>query len=168
MRLEGLQKLQRECGFQLQVEDGDFREKRAYELTEQYGRDADAIVCASDLMAIGAINALKKMNIFRRVSGFDGISLMGYMIPYNNIFCIIGEQQTGLLEPIFGCGKGVLIVPGICGKAFVLKQVALVFNPLRNGNLVILKYGSCCDIEIMLASIAVIYLNTILVKSMDG
>ena len=88
------------------------------------------------------------------------------MIPYNNIFCIISEQQTGLLEPIFGCGKGVLIVPGICGKAFVLKQVALVFNPLRNGNLVILKYGSCCDIEIMLASIAVIYLNTILVKSM--
>ena len=38
----------------------------------------DAIICASDLMAIGAMKALTDMDIFRPVCGFDGISLMGY------------------------------------------------------------------------------------------
>ena len=37
------------------------------------------IVCASDLMAIGAMRALIDMDIFRPVCGFDGISLMGYV-----------------------------------------------------------------------------------------
>ena len=37
------------------------------------------IVCASDLMAIGAMRALVDMDIFRPVCGFDGISLMGYV-----------------------------------------------------------------------------------------
>lgn len=37
------------------------------------------VVCASDLMAIGAMNALIDMDIFRPVCGFDGITLMGYV-----------------------------------------------------------------------------------------
>ena len=37
-----------------------------------------------------------------------------------------------------------------------LKQVALVFNPLRNGNLVILKYGSCGNTEFVSALITVV------------
>ena len=35
-------------------------------------------MCASDLMAIGAMRALTEMDIFRPVCGFDGITLMGY------------------------------------------------------------------------------------------
>ena len=38
----------------------------------------DIIICASDMMAIGAMRALTEMDIFRPVCGFDGISLMGY------------------------------------------------------------------------------------------
>lgn len=127
MRLEGLQKLQRECGFQLQVEDGDFREKRAYELTEQYGRDADAIVCASDLMAIGAINALKKMNIFRRVSGFDGISLMGYMAPdtytCQQDFNYVAEMAVEELHRLFRGGEGRKVILGYKIKTLSYEDV---------------------------------------------
>ena len=37
------------------------------------------IICASDLMAIGAVSALNEMDIFRPVCGFDGITLLGYI-----------------------------------------------------------------------------------------
>ena len=45
----------------------------------KYGEKYDVIVCASDLMAIGAMKALTEMDIFRPVCGFDGIVLMGYV-----------------------------------------------------------------------------------------
>ncbi len=45
----------------------------------KYGEKYDVIVCASDLMAIGAMKALTEMDIFRPVCGFDGIILMGYV-----------------------------------------------------------------------------------------
>ncbi len=78
MRLAGIQRLQREMGFDLDVQFADFSEKKAREITFEKGKDTHAIVCASDLMAIGAKNALQEMDIFRPVCGFDGISLMGY------------------------------------------------------------------------------------------
>ncbi len=77
-RLNGIYSLSLEYGFKLIIEYADFSEKKAYEITIKKASDVDAIVCASDLMAIGAINALIKMNIFRRCSGYDGISLLGY------------------------------------------------------------------------------------------
>ena len=45
----------------------------------KYAKDVDLIVCASDLMAIGAMNACIDIDIFRPVCGFDGITLMGYV-----------------------------------------------------------------------------------------
>lgn len=78
MRLQGIKKLQKEYGFELNVQYADFSEKKAFDLTLRYGNDCDTVVCASDLMAIGAVNALIKMNIFRRCCGYDGITLMGY------------------------------------------------------------------------------------------
>ncbi|HJC23726.1 MAG TPA: LacI family transcriptional regulator [Candidatus Eisenbergiella merdavium] len=77
-RLLGIQRLAREEKLSLLIKRGDFSEKKARELTFQYGSDADVIVCASDLMAIGAMRALQEMDIFRPVCGFDGITLMGY------------------------------------------------------------------------------------------
>ena len=47
-------------------------------MPDQVLKKKDAIICASDLMAIGAMKALTDMDIFRPVCGFDGISLMGY------------------------------------------------------------------------------------------
>ena len=78
MRIEGIMQLQKEYGFNLILEYAEFSEKQAYNLTMRYGSDVNLIVCASDLMAIGSLNALLSMNIYRKCCGFDGISLMGY------------------------------------------------------------------------------------------
>ncbi len=78
-RIDGIKKLQKEQGFTLQIEHCEFSEKKAYEVTLSKAKDFDAIVCASDLMAIGANNALKKMGMPKVCCGYDGITLMGYV-----------------------------------------------------------------------------------------
>lgn len=77
-RREGMEKLSKEKKLELVWKNGDFSEMKAKEIAAKYGREADVIVCASDLMAIGAKNAMKEMHIERPICGFDGISLMGY------------------------------------------------------------------------------------------
>ena len=77
-RLEGMEKLAREKNVELTWKNGDFVEGKAKEIALKYGKDADIIVCASDLMAVGAKAAMKEMQIERPICGFDGISLMGY------------------------------------------------------------------------------------------
>lgn len=78
-RLAGMYKLQQELNFEMNVQHADFSEKKARELTRRYGDKADCIICASDLMAIGAVSSLREMNIFRPCCGYDGITLMGYV-----------------------------------------------------------------------------------------
>lgn len=78
-RIEGMKRLAHDRGLSLIIEYGEFREKDAREITFQYGKKVNIIVCASDLMAIGAMKALKEMDIFRPVCGFDGIMLMAYV-----------------------------------------------------------------------------------------
>ncbi len=78
-RLEGVKKLAEDKKFKLLIEDGEFSERKARALTFEYGKQYDGIICASDLMAIGAVKALIEMDIFRPVCGFDGLMLMGYM-----------------------------------------------------------------------------------------
>lgn len=77
-RILGMKQLAEELELDLVIEDGQFREKRARELTFQYAKERDVFVCASDLMAIGAMMALTEADIFHPVCGFDGITLMGY------------------------------------------------------------------------------------------
>lgn len=77
-RTRGMEKLAKEMDLSLVIQSGDFSELKARNLAFEYGKDVDAIVCASDLMAIGAMRALIEMDIFRPVCGFDGITLMGY------------------------------------------------------------------------------------------
>lgn len=79
LRLDGILQAQKEFGFNLNVKYANFSERRAKELALEYAEEADIIVCASDLMALGAIHALKDMDIFRPVCGFDGIKLLGYL-----------------------------------------------------------------------------------------
>lgn len=81
MRLEGIRKLQKDYKLQLTVKACDFSETKAYETVLKCGDKYDSIVCASDLMAIGAKKALKKLQHFTKLSGFDGIRLMGYVAP---------------------------------------------------------------------------------------
>lgn len=77
-RLKGIRRLAREKGLKLLVRNGEFSELRARNITFQNAKNKDVVVCASDLMAIGAMRALMEMDIFRPVCGFDGITLMGY------------------------------------------------------------------------------------------
>ncbi len=77
-RLEGIEELAKELDLKLLVRYGDFSERKARNLTFQYAKNKDVIVCSSDLMAIGAMRALIEMDIFRPVCGFDGLVLMGY------------------------------------------------------------------------------------------
>lgn len=78
-RLAGMEQLVEEMGLTMQVRNGEFSELQARNITMKYGKNKDVVVCASDLMAIGAMKALIEMDIFRPVCGFDGIILMGYV-----------------------------------------------------------------------------------------
>ncbi len=78
-RLSGIKKLCEEKNYKLSVRNGQFSELRARQLTMRYAKNNDCVVCATDLMAIGAMKALIDMDIFRPVCGFDGIILMGYV-----------------------------------------------------------------------------------------
>lgn len=78
-RLSGMIKLRDELLLTMMVRYGDDSELKAREIAFKYAKNKDVVVCASDLMAIGAMNALTEMDIFRPVCGFDGITLMGYV-----------------------------------------------------------------------------------------
>ena len=78
-RIRGMKRLVEELGLTMLIRQGDFSELKARELAFKYAKNKDVIVCASDLMAIGAMNALIEMDIFRPVCGYDGITLMGYV-----------------------------------------------------------------------------------------
>lgn len=78
-RIEGIMKLKEELDLAVMVRNGDYSELKAREIAFKYAKNRDIVVCASDLMAIGAMNALTEMDIFRPVCGFDGITLMGYV-----------------------------------------------------------------------------------------
>ncbi|MDR1549564.1 MAG: LacI family transcriptional regulator [Hungatella sp.] len=77
-RLDAVKKLRDERCFKLTVQYGDFSEYKARKITQKYASQINAVVCASDIMAIGAVFALTEMDLFRPVCGFDGIRLMGY------------------------------------------------------------------------------------------
>ena len=78
-RIKGMEDMVRDMGLTMLIRNGDFSELQARNITMRYGKNKDVVVCASDLMAIGAMKALIEMDIFRPVCGFDGIILMGYV-----------------------------------------------------------------------------------------
>lgn len=77
-RLKGIKQLAEDMKLKLLIRNGEFSELQARNITFQNAKNKDVVVCASDLMAIGAMRALMEMDIFRPVCGFDGITLMGY------------------------------------------------------------------------------------------
>jgi len=78
-RINGIMKLKEDLGLTVLIRHGDYSELKAREIAFRYAKNKDVVVCASDLMAIGAMKALTEMDIFRPVCGFDGITLMGYV-----------------------------------------------------------------------------------------
>lgn len=90
-RLNGMKRLVQDLDLTMLVRQGDFSELTARNIALKYAQNKDVVVCASDLMAIGAMNALIDMDIFRPVCGFDGITLMGY----------VGKQMNTILQDFY-------------------------------------------------------------------
>ncbi len=113
-RLKGMQRLAEEEEIPLLVRNGDFSELQARNLTFRYAKKKDIVVCASDMMAIGAMRALIAMDIFRPVCGFDGITLMGYagkqMNTVRQNFERIASEAVMELKRLLDGGQGRQIV----------------------------------------------------------
>ncbi len=113
-RLKGVQRLAEEEEIPLLVRNGDFSELQARNLTFRYAKKKDIVVCASDMMAIGAMRALIAMDIFRPVCGFDGITLMGYagkqMNTVRQNFERIASEAVMELKRLLDGGQGRQIV----------------------------------------------------------
>ena len=113
-RLKGVRMLAEEMGLSLFVRNGNFSELEARKHTFRYARKKDVVVCASDLMAIGAMKALIEMDIFRPVCGFDGITLMGYagkqMNTVRQNFAGIAARAVRELKRLLEGGTGEEVV----------------------------------------------------------
>ncbi|MBD5524139.1 MAG: LacI family transcriptional regulator [Lachnospiraceae bacterium] len=113
-RLKGIRRLAQEQKLPLLIRNGEFSELQARNLTFRYARNKDVVVCASDLMAIGAMKALTEMDIFRPVCGFDGITLMGYagkqMNTVRQNFKEIASDAVKELKRLLEGGEGRQIV----------------------------------------------------------
>lgn len=113
-RLKGIRRLSEEKNLPLLIRNGEFSELEARKLTFKFARKKDVVVCASDLMAIGAMKALTEMDIFRPVCGFDGITLMGYagkqMNTVRQNFSRIAAQAVVELKRLLEGGQGMEIV----------------------------------------------------------
>lgn len=113
-RLLGMYDLVEEMGLTLLVRNGNFSELQARNITMRYSRKKDVVVCASDLMAIGAMKALIEMDIFRPVCGFDGIVLMGYVGKQMNTvrqdFAGISARAMEELQKLMNGGEGKNII----------------------------------------------------------
>ena len=112
-RIEGMKRLCHDKGLSLTIEYGEFSEKDAREITFQKGEKAHIIVCASDLMAIGAMKALQEMDIFRPVCGFDGTMLMAYVGQQMNTvfqdFSAISARAVEELNNLMNGAEGQLV-----------------------------------------------------------
>ena len=113
-RIRGMEKLAGDYDLEMIVRNGEFSERKARELTMKYAREQDMVVCASDLMAIGAMRALTDMDIFRPVCGFDGLTLMGYVGQQMNTvrqdFARISQEAVSELEILMHGGYGREVV----------------------------------------------------------
>lgn len=109
-RLQGMNDLVKEMGLTILVKNGEFSELQARNITLKYGKNKDVVICASDLMAIGAMKALTEMDIFRPVCGFDGIILMGYVgMQMNTVrqdFAGISAKAMEELQRLINGGEG--------------------------------------------------------------
>lgn len=97
-RLAGMEKLVKEKKLTMLIRNGEFSELQARNITMKFAKNKDAVVCASDLMAIGAMKALTEMDIFRPVCGFDGLTLMGY----------VGKQMNTVRQDFAGISAGAM------------------------------------------------------------
>ena len=86
-RLRGYRSSMRRCGLADRVLDGDFSEQAGRDAVKRIlaGRRPDALFCANDMMAIGALEALKESGVAVpgevALAGFDDIPIARYVSP---------------------------------------------------------------------------------------
>lgn len=78
-RKSGLIKACEEYNISPNFFNGQFSEEVVFNYLSDCQKQYDMIVCASDLMAIGARRALTKRNQESNILGFDGINLLSYI-----------------------------------------------------------------------------------------
>lgn len=78
-RMRAIQDLEQQYDLNLKVCNGNFSEKKAYDIIKNTEFKYDIIICASDLMAIGANRAMHELGNIVPITGFDGISLLNYV-----------------------------------------------------------------------------------------
>ena len=120
-RLLGMQRLQKDVGFEMDVLFADFSEKKAYDVIMDRGELYDTVVCASDLMAIGCLKAFKRKGIYRKLVGFDGITLMAYaaqnIVTCKQDFTMLGNKAIEEANRLLQDEKGrEVIVPYVIGN----------------------------------------------------
>jgi len=73
-----------------------WEQKNAYDMATQiyakYGSELNAILCANDNMALGAVQALKGKNV--QIIGFDNISAIQTLIKEGKVLCTV-DQHAG-------------------------------------------------------------------------
>lgn len=79
LRNRGFERFMDEFPDKLYVQvDGKFFDEEAFDIVMCSNEKFDAIVCASDMMAMGAVKACFKKGIYPIILGFDGIKLIKY------------------------------------------------------------------------------------------
>ncbi len=113
-RIAAMNRLKSDLGLTLMIRNGEASEKTARNIAFRYAKNKDIVVCGTDLMAIGAMNALTEMDIFRPVCGFDGVTLMGYVGKQMNTvrqdFANIGANAVLELKRLFDGGSGRRVI----------------------------------------------------------
>jgi len=116
-KIKAMNALKEELGLSLMIRNGNDSELAARNIAFKYARNKDIVVCGSDLMAIGAMNALTEMDIFRPVCGFDGVTLMGY----------VGKQMNTVRQDFYNVAAGAVeelanLFSGRKGQRVVLRH----------------------------------------------
>ena len=105
-RLKGMKRLVKDLDLTMMVRQGDFSELTARNVALKYAKNKD--------VAIGAMNALIDMDIFRPVCGFDGITLMGYVGKQMNTirqdFYSISSRAVEEVHQLMNGGEGHQVV----------------------------------------------------------
>lgn len=110
-KLKAIHRLEADLDTVATVVYGNYSEQKARNITFMQAGDHDLIVCASDLMAIGAMRALMEMDIFKPVCGFDGIMLMAYagkqMNTVKQDFSVLSSRAVEELKRLLDGGEGM-------------------------------------------------------------
>lgn len=113
IRLQSVKDLSNTLDTEIDIVQANFNESEAYSIALEVGHKYDTIVCASDLMAVGALRAIKQHNHEAAVYGFDGINLLAYLdekiLTVKQDFMAIGSRAASEVVSLLDGKDGEII-----------------------------------------------------------